>query len=125
MVPMRRTPRPRFRVLVAVSAVLAVLPMVSSPAAQADNLPPLGVIVRGHGNGHGRGMSQYGALGWATKLNASWQDILNFYYGGGGRTLTTLTEADAGATPGGVMSVRLEAMDGKRTSVVSDNLTAS
>ena len=27
-------------------------------------------------------MSQYGALGWATKLNASWQDILNFYYGG-------------------------------------------
>ena len=125
MVPMRRTPRPRFRVLVAVSAVLAVLPMVSSPAAQADSLPPLGVIIRGHGNGHGRGMSQYGALGWATKLNASWQDILNFYYGGGGRTLTTLTEADAGTTPGGVMSVRLEAMDGKRTSVVSDNLTAS
>lgn len=125
MVPMRRAPRPVLRVIIAVSAALAVLPMTASTAAQADALPPLGVIIRGHGNGHGRGMSQYGALGWATKLNASWQDILNFYYGGGGRTLTTLTDADARTTPGGVMSVRLEAMDGKRTSVVSDNLTAS
>jgi SpoIID/LytB domain protein len=70
-------------------------------------------------------MSQFGAFGWATKLNLSWQDIIAFYYGDGGRTLTTLSEADAALTPGGVMSVRLEANDGKNTSVISDNATAS
>ena len=101
--------------------------IASAPVAtvQADPLPPIGVVIRGHGNGHGRGLSQYGSLGWATKLGASWQDILNFYYGGSGRTLATLTEADAAATPGGVMSVRLQTLDAKPTAVISDNITAS
>ena len=101
--------------------------MASAPIAtvQAEPLPPVGVIIRGHGNGHGRGLSQYGSLGWATKLAASWQDILNFYYGGSGRVLAPLTEADAGATPGGVMSVRLQTLDARPTAVISDNITAS
>ena len=101
--------------------------IASAPVAtvQADPLPPIGVVIRGHGNGHGRGLSQYGSLGWATKLGASWQDILNFYYGGSGRTLATLTEADAAATPGGVMSVRLQTLDARPTAVISDNITAS
>ena len=101
--------------------------LASAPIAtvQAEPLPPVGVIIRGHGNGHGRGLSQYGSLGWATKLGASWQDILNFYYGGSGRVLAPLTEADASATPGGVMSVRLQTLDARPTAVISDNLTAS
>jgi len=101
--------------------------MASGPIAtvQAEPLPPVGVVIRGHGNGHGRGLSQYGSLGWATKLGASWQDILNFYYGGSGRVLAPLTEADASATPGGVMSVRLQTLDALPTAVISDNITAS
>ena len=111
--------------LLVVSAVIMPLTQTAPPKASANNLPPLGVIIRGHGNGHGRGLSQFGALAWATRLGATWQSIIDFYYGGGGRTLTTLTPADAGATPGGVMSVRLEVHDGKQTAVVSDTKTLS
>jgi SpoIID/LytB domain protein len=120
--------RPHRRVgilLVFVSLVTSVLASAPNAAVHAEPLPPVGVIIRGHGNGHGRGLSQYGSLGWATKLGASWQDILNFYYGGSGRTLATLTEADAVATPGGVMSVRLQTLDAQSTAVISDNITAS
>jgi SpoIID/LytB domain protein len=111
--------------LLAITASIVPITQAATPKASADNLPPLGVIIRGHGNGHGRGLSQYGAYAWATRLGATWQGIIDFYYGGGGRTLTTLTAADAGATPGGVMSVRLETHDGKQTAVVSDTKTLS
>ncbi|MEI6299550.1 MAG: hypothetical protein WCP50_08135, partial [Actinomycetota bacterium] len=96
--------------LVFVSLLTSFLVSTPNTAVHAEPLPPLGVIIRGHGNGHGRGLSQYGSLGWATKLGSSWQDILNFYYGGSGRTVATLTEADAAATPGGIMSVRLQTL---------------
>ena len=111
-----------------VSLLTSLISSVPSTAVRADSLlslPALGVIIRGHGNGHGRGLSQYGALGWATKLGSSWQDILNFYYGGSGRTVATLTEADAAVTPGGIMSVRLQTLDARPTAVISDNITAS
>ena len=111
--------------LVFVSLVTTLFTSAPNTAVHAEALPPVGVVIRGHGNGHGRGLSQYGALGWATKLGTSWQDILNFYYGGSGRTLATLTEADASATPGGVMSVRLQTLDARSTAVISDNVTAS
>ena len=111
--------------LIFASLVTSLLASAPSAPVQAEPLPPLGVVIRGHGNGHGRGLSQYGALGWATKLGTSWQDILNFYYGGSGRVLAPLTEADASATPGGVMSVRLQTLDARSTAVISDNITAS
>ena len=111
--------------LVFVSLLTSFLASTPNTAVHAEALPPLGVMIRGHGNGHGRGLSQYGALGWATKLGSSWQDILNFYYGGSGRTVATLTEADAAATPGGIMSVRLQTLDARPTAVISDNITAS
>ena len=111
--------------LVFVSLITTLLASAPNTAVHAEPLPPVGVIIRGHGNGHGRGLSQYGSLGWATKLGSSWQDILNFYYGGSGRTLTTLTEADAAALPGGLMSVRLQTFDARPTAVISDNNTAS
>ena len=109
--------------LLVVSAVIMPLTQTDPPKASANNLPPLGVIIRGHGNGHGRGLSQYGAFAWATRLGSTWQAIIDFYYGGSGRTLTSLTPADAGLTPGGVMSVRLEVQDGKQAAVVSDSKT--
>jgi SpoIID/LytB domain protein len=111
--------------LISVSLFTSLVAAAPSTTVQAEPLPPVGVVIRGHGNGHGRGLSQYGSLGWATKLGASWQDILNFYYGGSGRVLAPLTEADAGATPGGVMSVRLQTLDARPTAVISDNITAS
>lgn len=123
------TPTRPFRrvgiVLVFASLISSLVASAPSTAVQAEPLPPLGVVIRGHGNGHGRGLSQYGALGWATKLGSSWQDILNFYYGASGRTVATLTEADAAAAPGGVMSVRLQTLDARPTAVISDNATAS
>ena len=124
---MRATHRHR-RITLALLIAAATIAPISQAAphkASADNLPPIGIVIRGHGYGHGRGLSQYGALGWATRLGATWQGIIDFYYGGGGRTLTPLTAADAGATPGGVMSVRLETHDGKQTAVVSDTKTLS
>jgi len=105
-------------------AATALITSSPTPRASADALPPIAIVVRGKGFGHGRGLSQYGALGWATKLGASWTDIINFYYGGSGRTLSVLGAGDAAAQPGGVMSIRLQAMDALQTAVVSDNKTA-
>ena len=42
----------------------------------------IGFIVHGVGNGHGRGMSQFGAYGWAVDHGWDWREILDFYYGG-------------------------------------------
>jgi len=122
----QRTPSRRIAAL-GLSLSLAVTALVTSPPAEkasADALPPVAIVVRGKGFGHGRGMSQFGSLGWATKLGAAWTDIINFYYGGSGRTLSLLGPGDAAAQPGGVMSIRLQAMDGLQTAVVSDNKTA-
>ena len=80
---------------------------------------PASILVYGRGNGHGRGLSQYGALGWATKFGKTWQEILAFYYGG--TNLSQLTDADAGLSPGGTMSIRLTTLDGRQTAVLSDN----
>ena len=59
-------------------AVTALITTSQTPTASAEALPPVAIVVRGKGFGHGRGMSQFGALGWATKLNATWTDIINF-----------------------------------------------
>ena len=113
-------------VAAAVSALTAGLVAVPAPTpAAADTLPPVAIVVRGKGNGHGRGLSQFGALGWATKLGLDWTGIINFYYSGDGRALTTLTPTDAPAYPDGNMTVRLVTLDNKQTAVLSDNATAT
>lgn len=104
--------------------VATTVPVAAAPAVTAG-LPPAAMVVNGRGNGHGRGMSQWGAWGWATKKGLSWQDILLFYYGGDGRTVALLTEADAKAAPGGSMTVRLTALDGTQTAVLSDSKSLS
>jgi SpoIID/LytB domain protein len=40
------------------------------------------VTIQGHGSGHGDGLSQWGALGYATQYGWDWQHILDHYYGG-------------------------------------------
>lgn len=97
--------------------------------ASAESLPPAGITIRGHGYGHGRGMSQFGsygwAIGWAGQPGISWDAILDFYYGGGGRTLSTFTDADSRFLPEGLMTTRLTVHDGKQTAVVSQNSSLS
>lgn len=46
------------------------------------------VVLRGHGWGHGHGMSQYGA-GGAAAAGLTWQQILDFYYPGTRRGAAT------------------------------------
>ena len=102
------------------AAVSAALP--AAPPASADSLPPTAFIVRGHGSGHGRGLSQYGALGWATKFSKTWQEILGFYYDNGS-SISAIVETDASLVPGGQVTVRLQSHDNVNTSVISDNAT--
>jgi peptidoglycan hydrolase-like amidase len=106
--------------VIAVSSTISVAPV----ATRAATLPPLAVIIRGHGFGHGRGMSQYGAYAWASIYNKTWQEILDFYYGGTGNSTSTITDADKLLLPSNLMTVRLQALDNSQTAVQSDNSTA-
>ncbi|UOY01217.1 SpoIID/LytB domain-containing protein [Blastococcus sp. PRF04-17] len=59
------------------AGLLGVHPFGSASAAlQGD------VQISGHGYGHGRGLSQWGARGYAVDHNWTWQQILDHYYGG-------------------------------------------
>ncbi|MFM9122625.1 MAG: stage II sporulation protein SpoIID, partial [Actinomycetota bacterium] len=51
-------------VVVALAVLLGVFPATSAQAD--DGQLPGGVVIYGRGFGHGRGLSQYGAFGWAT-----------------------------------------------------------
>ncbi len=48
----------------------------------SDNGQIEAVVVEGTGFGHGRGMSQWGAYGWAVNHGWTWEEILDHYYGG-------------------------------------------
>lgn len=118
-----RVNRRSLRVLLAVVIATTALLTVPTAPTRADALPPIAVVIRGHGYGHGRGMSQYGAYGWATKYSKTWQEILDFYYGGTGNTVGALTDAERAANA--TISVRLQALDGAQTAVISDNGSAT
>jgi SpoIID/LytB domain protein len=86
-------PFPRvIRSLLAVTGVLALAGATAAPASADDALVPTDgkVVVTGHGWGHGRGMSQYGAYG-AARQGLSADAILAFYYTG--TTLGTLANS--------------------------------
>jgi len=76
------------------------------PAA-ASPYPSATVELAGHGWGHGRGMGQYGALGYALQQGWSYSQILDHYYGG----------TQAGQNPAPTMTVRMTAFDGAATVV--------
>lgn len=76
------TPRTVRRSLLAALALvlgLAVLPLVAQPAAA--ELPDQ-LVFDGRGYGHGRGLSQYGAQGYAKNHGWTSAQILDHYYGG-------------------------------------------
>ena len=72
------------RVLIVSAAVLGLgaALLVRAPAPPASAQAAVGsIIVEGTGNGHGRGMSQWGAYGWAVDQGWNWIQILDHYYG--------------------------------------------
>ena len=77
--------RARSRALVALAAALLAAAAVAAPATAAA--PGQTLVIEGAGNGHGVGMSQEGAYGYA-RHGASYQQILAHYYTG-----TTLGQA--------------------------------
>jgi stage II sporulation protein D len=78
------TPRPLVPLL-AVGLAIATSVGVPASAVTVDQsywVPASGsVVVRGHGFGHGHGMSQYGAQG-AAKQGLTYKQIVDFYYPG-------------------------------------------
>ncbi len=91
----------------------------SSPVAQAAPGNPadaVAIVIEGQGNGHGRGLSQYGSLGWSVAYGRDWNWILDHYYGG----------TVAGVAPEGLrITVALGAFDGLQTAVVAANGNAN
>jgi peptidoglycan hydrolase-like protein with peptidoglycan-binding domain len=69
----------RMRRGAAIAATAVGLTLLPIPAAPTDIVA---VVVDGVGNGHGRGMSQWGAYGWAVDQGWDWGRILDHYYGG-------------------------------------------
>ena len=89
-----------------VALVTAVLPGV--PRAEASTLPAA-LYLSGHGWGHGRGMGQYGAYGYAVAGNSySW--ILDHYYG-------STTTGSVGSPN---IEVHLVELDGQNNVTVKD-----
>jgi hypothetical protein len=84
----RRTLQSRYMCRVAVTLCaalgLSLLPIApgASSSASAASSDIVAVVVDGTGFGHGRGMSQWGAYGWAVDQGKSWEWILDHYYGG-------------------------------------------
>ncbi|MDO8361748.1 MAG: SpoIID/LytB domain-containing protein [Actinomycetota bacterium] len=89
-------------VVAAPSGALAAPPS----AAAADTT----VVLDGHGYGHGYGLSQWGAYGYAVDHSWTSAQILNHYYGG---TVAGTVPLDSVAT------VRLMNLDNAQTAVVS------
>src|SRR3954454_11668220 len=83
------------------TACMAVL-MVVHAAGPVAAYPSSNVVIAGHGWGHGRGMGQYGALGYALR-GAPYTDILQHFY----------SNTTAGTIPAGAISVELVAAGGK------------
>ncbi len=84
------------RRLVLLTALITVLSAPQALAAPATNF-----TIRGAGFGHGIGLSQYGAYGYAAH-NAGWRDIVLHYYKGtylgnvAGRTIRVLLQSGKG-----------------------------
>jgi stage II sporulation protein D len=104
MTPMTRSVRPSFATRlrprpsllgVAVAVMCAAVSATLGDAAARGSLAPLvpvnpTFVVSGHGWGHGIGMSQYGAYGYA-QHDADYTDILAHYYPGTTLGLATIS----------------------------------
>ena len=113
---MRVPPKINFVAAILAIAFVATTTVGGATVVRADDGQiPGAIVINGRGYGHGRGLSQYGSYGWATTAGWSWQQILDFYYGGAtGNVLGALPD------PGQVMTVWLSAMADSQTAVVAD-----
>jgi peptidoglycan hydrolase-like protein with peptidoglycan-binding domain len=97
------------RAALVVAAVLGVTLLTFAPGtsrtAVAAPTDVIAVVVEGTGNGHGRGMSQWGAYGWAVDRGWTSAQILDHYYGG----------TSSGSIGNPQVRVRLTALDGAAT----------
>ena len=85
MSSLRRAPRrPIAAIATLAVAASSVVALGSTPAAANPNSTSdvIAYLVEGTGDGHGRGMSQWGAYGWAVDEGWSWERILDHYYAG-------------------------------------------
>jgi len=82
-----------------------------APAAAADGSPD--IMIFGHGWGHGRGMGQYGAYGYAADSGWTSAQILDHYYGG---TSAGVAPSSASVDPNR-LRVELRFMRGTSTAV--------
>jgi len=91
-------------VAAALGVTLLTFAPVSTPRAVAAPTDVIGVVIDGTGNGHGRGLSQWGAYGWAVDHGWNWVQILDHYFGG-----TAMGDVPSSEP----ISVRLLALDGQ------------
>ena len=113
------TPSKIAMALVALGAVISttVAPVgaqdTDTPEVQPDE--PFVLSVDGHGWGHGRGLGQFGALGYALDFGWSSEQILDHYYGA-----TT-----AGTQPNSLLTIRIDAASDEPTVVQVDTGTVA
>ena len=92
--------RRRATLLLVVAAAVLLPPALT--AAPAAAYPSADVTLQGHGWGHGMGMGQWGALGYAV-AGTPYQQILEHYYGtlgaGGSTTVGPMPNGWTDATP--------------------------
>ena len=84
--------------------------LINTSGVYGGDMPPTAVLIRGRGNGHGRGLSQFGSFGWATKFGRTWQEILTFYYiNGTSNSISSIVPTD----PNPETRVRLTTFDNR------------
>lgn len=92
------------RTFASILTILAVLATTTGTVSSQSGDDPV-IPITGHGFGHGRGMSQYGALGYAIDFGWSSDRILDHYYG----------NTTAGSVGNSLQTVRLESSDSQPT----------
>ena len=77
---MTRGRRPANRLLLALALTTGLVSGLAPTPAAADELAPDTIRVEGRGWGHGRGLSQWGSLGYAVDHGWTSDQILDHYY---------------------------------------------
>ena len=104
----------KLRGALAGAALLSVLSTTVTPVAAQEVAEPeeeLVLSLDGHGWGHGRGMGQFGALGYAIDFGWSSEQILDHFYG----------DTTAGVQPNSLLTVRIDAANDDPTVVQVDS----
>ena len=114
--PVKTHRRAGVLILATLIAGIAVVPTDIADAAPAGDDEVVAFVVRGVGNGHGRGLSQWGAYGRAVNGGQQWGAILDAYYQG----------TNVGSIPAGrQIAVKLNGLDGVGTVGVMSTVSAA